>query len=423
MFNDILGSQISWLLPAAAILFVAALVLRGRAPRTDQARAALLLWGLWLGVHFAVFSFQSGVIHPYYTTAMAPAIGALVGGGGVTVWKAIRTSDWAWLVLPITTAITAYWSVTLLDRNSYATWLVPVIIVAAVVAIAALMLMKLRPAQRIRLGGLGLAALVLVGLAGPTAFAASAASSTTNGVNPLAGPSSGSLGGAPGGAAGGGPGQFPGSTSGRPSGQSGEPPEGMPGGAGGPGGGRGFGGPPSGTGGQSSQSGGLPGGFPGGTGRDTLPGRGAGAGSAGGGIGGDVSSAMIAYLEKNQGGAKWLLAVSDSNTAAQVMLQTNQAVISMYGFTGSDPAMTVAKMEQLVASGELKYVMLGGGMGGGGAGAGGTSSSTSVDSWVQANCTAVSASEYGGTTTSTTSASTSTSGLYECIAKTSGTSS
>lgn len=424
MFNDILGTQISWLLPAAAILFVAALVLRGRAPRTDQARAALLLWGLWLGVHFAVFSFQSGVIHPYYTTAMAPAIGGLVGSGGVTVWKAIRTSDWAWLVLPVTTAITAYWSVTLLDDDSYAPWLVPVIVVAAVAAIAALVLMKLRPAQRIRLGGLGLAALLLVGLAGPTAFAASAASSTTNGVNPLAGPSSGSLGGAPGGAAGGGPGRFPGSTSGRPSG-----------GAGGPGGGQGFGGPPSGTGEQSSQSGGLPGGFPGGTGsgtggtgRGTLPGRGAGAGTvgAGGGTGGDVSSAMIAYLEKNQGSAKWLLAVSDSNTAAQIMLQTNQAVISMYGFTGSDPAMTVAKMEQLVASGELKYVMLGGGMGGGGAGAGGTSSSTSVDSWMQANCTAVSASEYGGTstTTSTTSAtSTAASGLYECVAKASGTSS
>ena len=34
----------------------------------------------------AVFSFAQGIIHPYYTVALAPAIGALVGMGGWFFW-------------------------------------------------------------------------------------------------------------------------------------------------------------------------------------------------------------------------------------------------------------------------------------------------------------------------------------------------
>ncbi|HEV2640738.1 MAG TPA: glycosyltransferase family 39 protein [Actinocrinis sp.] len=425
MFNDVLGTQISWLLPAAGLLFVAALVLRGRARRTDPERAALLLWGLWLGVHFAVFSYQNGVIHPYYSTAMAPAIGALVGGGGVVVWRAARTSGWAWLVLPVTAAVTAYWSVDLLTTNSYATWLDPLIIGAAVIGIGALVLLKVRPEQRARLGAIGLAALLVVGLAGPAAFAAAAASSTTSGVNPLAGPSNGSLGGGPGGGGAGGR-SGPGGAGGfgGPPGQSGQA-GGLPGGStsqfgggpgetgGGPGGAGGFSGP-SGSSGQTPPTGGELRGDSG-TG---FGGAGGGPGGAGG-MGGDLSSAEISYLEQNQGSAKWLIAVSGSSAAADLIVQTGRPVISMFGFTGSDPAMTVARLEQLVAAGELKYVELGGGMGAGPGGGAGTGSD--VDTWVQKNCAAVSASEYGGTSGSTSTSASATassaSGLYACTAK------
>ena len=34
---------------------------------------------------------MSGIIHPYYTVALAPAIGALVGIGAVTLWRARRS--------------------------------------------------------------------------------------------------------------------------------------------------------------------------------------------------------------------------------------------------------------------------------------------------------------------------------------------
>ncbi len=45
MFGTSFGTQVSWLLPAALLLLVAALVLRGRAPRIDAVRGSLLVWG------------------------------------------------------------------------------------------------------------------------------------------------------------------------------------------------------------------------------------------------------------------------------------------------------------------------------------------------------------------------------------------
>ena len=100
---------------------------------------------------------------------------------------------------------------------------------------------------------------------------------------------------------------------------------------------------------------------------------------------------MIAYLEKNQGGATWLLAVSSAQEASSIILRTGRPVIAMGGFTGSDPAMTVAKLQQYVKEGRLRYILLGGRMGPGGG-------DTAVTAWVQKNATPVDASAYGGTT-------------------------
>ena len=79
MFGTSMGTEASWLLPAALIGLVAALWLTRKAARTDRVRASLLLWGGWLLVTAVVFSFMDGTIHPYYTVALAPAIAALVG--------------------------------------------------------------------------------------------------------------------------------------------------------------------------------------------------------------------------------------------------------------------------------------------------------------------------------------------------------
>ena len=87
MFTGSWGGQASWLIPTALLLAVAMLVADLARPRTDRARAAVLLWGSWLVVTGLVFSFAQGIIHEYYAVALAPAIGALVGIGAVWFWQ------------------------------------------------------------------------------------------------------------------------------------------------------------------------------------------------------------------------------------------------------------------------------------------------------------------------------------------------
>ncbi|OSC49074.1 hypothetical protein B5181_41220, partial [Streptomyces sp. 4F] len=97
----------------------------------------------------------------------------------------------------------------------------------------------------------------------------------------------------------------------------------------------------------------------GGAGPGGQPG-GAGGLGGGGGMGG-ASTELVAYLKKHRDGAKWLLAVASSQSAAQLILSSGEPVISMWGWSGSDNAMTLARLKELVKKGELHYVQVGGG--------------------------------------------------------------
>ncbi len=91
LFNSLMGGQASWLLPAAVAVLVGGLWLTLKTPRTDRTRAALVLWGGWLVVAGAVFSLSQGVIHTYYTVALAPPIAALIGIGSALLWEQRHT--------------------------------------------------------------------------------------------------------------------------------------------------------------------------------------------------------------------------------------------------------------------------------------------------------------------------------------------
>ena len=116
------------------------------------------------------------------------------------------------------------------------------------------------------------------------------------------------------------------------------------------------------------------------------------SGPGGGGMGGGASGELIAYLKKHQDGAEWLLAVSSSQGAAQLIVSSGEPVISMWGWSGSDKAMTLTKLKELVKKGELHYVQLGGGMGGG------STVRSEVTAWVQKHGTAVKESDYSNST-------------------------
>jgi 4-amino-4-deoxy-L-arabinose transferase-like glycosyltransferase len=191
LFNDAMGGQASWLLPAAIVAFLVGLWMRRRAPRTDRARAALLLWGGWLFVSAVVFSLSSGVIHTYYTVAIAPAIAALVAIGASMMWRRRETLA-ARGVMAGAVLVTAIWSWVLLDRTpQWESWLRVVIVASAVLAVAGLMA---GPAVR-RIGrrvtiATAVAAAVAC-LAGPVAYSAQTITTAHTGSIPSAGPSAG----------------------------------------------------------------------------------------------------------------------------------------------------------------------------------------------------------------------------------------
>ena len=117
LFNIQLGDQIAWLLPMSLIGLASGLVATWRSGRSDLRRAAWVMWGLWLAVHIIVFSFMSGIIHSYYAVVMAPAIGALVGGGIVQLWAARRDHAVAGIVLGAAIAGSAAVAWMLLERT------------------------------------------------------------------------------------------------------------------------------------------------------------------------------------------------------------------------------------------------------------------------------------------------------------------
>src|SRR5438445_12067822 len=114
LFNSEFVGQISWLIPFAVVALLAGLIIHMRASRTDRTRAGYLLWGGWFLVTAGVFSYMSGIIHPYYTVALAPAIAALVGAGTVDLWRLRSRSVLGGIGLAVAVLVTAFWGARLL---------------------------------------------------------------------------------------------------------------------------------------------------------------------------------------------------------------------------------------------------------------------------------------------------------------------
>jgi 4-amino-4-deoxy-L-arabinose transferase-like glycosyltransferase len=385
-----MGSQISWLLPAALILLTAGLVIAWARPRTDRTRAALVLWGGWLLVTGLVFSLAQGIIHPYYTVALAPAIAAIVGIGTWTLWSR-RSALWARLVMALTVLTTSVWSVVLLDRVP--TWhpeLRPAILAAGCVAAVMLVLSSyVRHASRARVAravALGVAGVAV--LAAPTAYTLATVATTHSGAIPSAGPASASGAGFPGGAGGfgGGGNHGFGGGGGRGfgggGGFGGKAPSGFP-----------AGGAPTGsaTGGPTASGGAV---RPSGSSTFGRPGGPSGQGRAGGGnIGGLLNSsaankAITAALKSDASKYTWAAAAVGSNEAAGYQLASGEPVMAIGGFNGTDPAPTLAQFEKYVAEDKIHYFIASGSFGGAPGGGSSSDDASLITSWVESHFTA-----------------------------------
>jgi 4-amino-4-deoxy-L-arabinose transferase-like glycosyltransferase len=392
LFSSDMGGQIAWLLPAAFILLAAGIWLTWKARRTDARRAAFLAWGGALLFTFLIFSFMSGIFHEYYNIALAPYIAALVGMGAVLLWER-RSQVLASAVLAATVAVTAVWSYVLLNRSAdWYPWVRYAVLVGGVAAAVGLLLAaRLGRALALGAAGVGLAA----ALGGPFAYTMQTINTAHTGSIVTAGPRvQGGMGGFGGGRAGG--------MRGFPGGDRNQQGQGQQG-QGFPGGGTQGGGFPNG--GQNRQQGqGQPGqGFPGGGTQGGGQGQGQpgqgfpGGGMMGGGTaksggmggmgglldGADVSSQMKALLEKDASKYTWVAATVRSQNAASYQLATEDPVMAIGGFNGSDPSPTLAQFKQYVADGRIHYFIASGASGGFGGRGGDSGTGSQITSWVE----------------------------------------
>lgn len=407
-----LAGEFNWFMPLAllGLFYVGIQAWFGLEKGEERSRRlqAVALWGGWLLTYGVVFTISKGTFHSYYLNVMAPAGAALAGGGLITMWRRYRLGGWQGWFLPVGLAAAAFYQAYILTGfTSWNAWLGPVLIVIGICAVIGLALGRVFHTHRF---GLRLArGVVWVTVAGllvtPAVWSIRLLFSGTGGALVTSLPTGGGAGG------------------------------GFGFGAGNPNPGiaqawldfvknnlsgqlllalvivvvaallvgirfllrkfqvkRQFLNLPvvsgvllalfllSSTGwwinvahAQTSQT--------------TQRNFGGPGGFGGGNFGGAGSNnGLLQYLEANQDGYKYLLAVSNSNSAAPLIIETGKPVMSLGGFLGSDRIITsTQQLQELVASHTVRYFQLGGGGRGG---------SSQITQWVQQNCQAVASSQY-----------------------------
>ncbi len=110
--------------------------------------------------------------------------------------------------------------------------------------------------------------------------------------------------------------------------------------------------------------------------------QGFGQRQGGGRQGLSVNDKLLDYVTRNNTGETILFVTTEASTAEAYIIETGKAVIAMGGFSGSDPILTVEKLQQMVADKEVKYFLLP-------SGSGGRGGSGEVAEWIRANGTEV----------------------------------
>ena len=304
LFGEQVGGQISWLLPLCLGVLVAVAAAGTARSATSQAtnqaagrarRAGWLLWGGWLVLVGVVLSFAQGVFHPYYTTEMAPALAAVTAAGMAGLWRHYRQPGGSrWVLFPAAVALTAGWAWVLVSRDSsWHGWLRYAVAGVGVLAVLLLVVGRFPLGRTAWLGGTF--GLVAILLA-PAVWSVATAFAPAGGALAQAGP--------------------PGAAAHR---------FGLVGSLGGP----------------ATPS------------RQPVPWRGAMRGELTAG-----QRAILVYAQANASARPITLAVEGgAMAAAPYLIHSDARVVGMGGFSGQDPAPTVATLAQWVQQGRLRFVL------------------------------------------------------------------
>lgn len=371
-----MGGQISWLLPLSLVVLAAVAIAGVRQMRSglpgatapDLARrAGWFLWGGWLLLVGLLLSYAKGISHSYYTTEMAPALAAVTAAGVAAMWRHYRRpGGYHWVLFPAAVVLTTGWAWVLVSRDtSWNGWLRYAVVAIGILAVALLVAGRLFAVGAPRIARVAGALGVVALLLAPAVWSSAVAVASSGGGMAQAGPPAAGFGHA-----------------------------------------------------RFAQTG---------VGPAAAPTRSRGTRA------GDLTAdqrKILAYAQANSGRRPITLAVEGGAMAAEAYLIHSDAVIvGMGGFSGQDPAPTVATLAQWVEQGQLRFVLVGdhalgdhglGGHGLGGrglAGRGGVSAQRTQ--WVRQHCAAVNPGAYGGSASAPAAAAGSTDNteiLYDCQA-------
>jgi 4-amino-4-deoxy-L-arabinose transferase-like glycosyltransferase len=326
LLNSALGGQGGWLL-GFALAGGLGILASSRLRRRDERTGWLMVIGGAFLTTALLFSFASGIFHPYYVSLLAPFTAALLGAGAAQLISG-RIDVRIFGPLAIAAGVACELLV-LGDYSGQLRWLVPVLIIVGVLSSVALLVLADR---RVRAAAVGTALAVL--LIAPTVWAFDTLGHAASSTFPEGGPASlqsgpGGFGARPGAARG----RFP-----QLLGPGGAGPAAPPQGA--PGGFPGFGGPPGGAGPSR-------GGFGG-------PGGPRGAAGPGGFAGNELSSQVLAYVKAHGGGT---IAVSSQSGAASAIIKSGADVAGIGGFSGRESSVSVSWLAQEVGSDRIRWVV------------------------------------------------------------------
>ena len=95
----------------------------------------------------------------------------------------------------------------------------------------------------------------------------------------------------------------------------------------------------------------------------------------------NVNDSLLEFLQSNTRDMKYLMAVESSQVGAPYVIATGRPVLYMGGFGGQDTVVSADDLAQMVADGELRYVLSAGG--------GGRNGKQDVAQWLQNSCSVV----------------------------------
>ncbi|MFT8315828.1 MAG: glycosyltransferase family 39 protein [Clostridium sp.] len=346
--KNILSDQIVWFIPLAVIGFIAAAIREKLRFRLDNKRKqSLVLWFLWFLPEFLYFSFNTGTFHSYYLTMLAPPIAALAGIGITSMWRLYKEGGWKAWFLPVALIVNSAVHLLMLyyfiSSSNIIKILIILVSILSIIPAIILSILNVLNKEKVNVDKKE------ENWKSNNKFNLKKTLVSLAVVGLLVTPFVGS---------------------------------------------------------SAVLTTKLNGSFPA-AGLELLSsnnqqGPGAGGFQGQGMTASNGDTKLIEFLQKNKTAKqKYLLVVSNSNSAADIITNTGEPVMSLGGFLGNNKAITLEQFKKLVVNGEVRYVMVGGmGQGNG---------SSEIMNWVKQNGKLVSSSEYSDSSKAQTNADNNTS--------------